>query len=107
MARCGIATVIVNGKVVLDEGKHTDARPGRDLLVSSWAGLPLATTDFGLELGGCPGLVRRPNLPPAPVCYLLPKTAEGHVDVAVCATPRNHEVLRADAQWATYAEYIG
>jgi N-acyl-D-amino-acid deacylase len=27
----GIATVIVNGQVVLDEGRHTGARPGKVL----------------------------------------------------------------------------
>ena len=31
----GIAYVIVNGRVVLDQGKHTGARPGRSLRHSS------------------------------------------------------------------------
>lgn len=85
-------------------------RMGRDLVVSSWAKLPLATTDFGPELAGdeqYPGFVRRPNLYPAPVTYVMPLTREGDVDLAVCTTPEDHAVLRASEEWGKWAEYIG
>ena len=86
----------------------SEHRVGRDLVVSSWAKLMVAKTDFGPALGGYPGFVRRPNLPPAPgICYFMPITREGDVDVAICNTPGDHEVLREDKLWGKYAEYIG
>ncbi|KPI37349.1 Trichothecene 3-O-acetyltransferase [Cyphellophora attinorum] len=84
-----------------------DNRMGKDLVVSSWAKLPLCNTSFGEEMGGYPGFVRRPNLAPAPVTYILPLTRDGDVDLAICTTPDDHKLLQEDKEWCKYAEYIG
>lgn len=81
--------------------------PGQDLMLSSLADLPIASSDFGPLLGR-PEFVRRPDLTTADgLVYLLPKDAQGNLDVAVSLRCDDLEELKKDEMWSKYAEFIG
>lgn len=82
-------------------------KSGNDIMISSWAGLGLATCDFGPELG-TPDFVRRPRLTAVPdLAYIMPVSAEGDYDLCVSLTRANFESLKRDEVWNKYAELIG
>lgn len=81
--------------------------PGRDIMLSSWAKLNCYDLDFGLGLGK-PEAVRRPRFEPVEsLIYLMPKTLDGEIAVAVCLRNEDLGRLRADAEFAKYARHIG
>lgn len=81
--------------------------PGKDILNSSWADLRLAAANFGPLLGHA-AIFRRPRLALAPdLTYLLPRTREGCIDIALCLTQKELEGLAKDDVWSVYTEYIG
>ncbi|KAL8774090.1 MAG: hypothetical protein Q9209_001198 [Squamulea sp. 1 TL-2023] len=99
-----IATLIASEP---DKNKLTfgsDA-PDRDLLVSSWASLP-AFDDFGKLLGRA-DLVRRPTSPWSGVVYIMPRSPDGSLDVAVSLPEDDMLRLRNDEQVQAFATYIG
>jgi hypothetical protein len=79
----------------------------RDLLVSSGAGLDTYNINFGPMLG-MPVCVRRPRWETAEgVIYLMPKTRDGDIDVAICLRDDDWETLRKTETWNEVGMHIG
>ncbi|KAK5999263.1 O-acetyltransferase epaC [Cladobotryum mycophilum] len=83
-------------------------RPGKDLMISSWAQLHwFSSCDFGRALG-TPDFVRRARMTDCPYCgYVLPKTKDGHVDLGVSLIHEDFIGLANDPIWREFAELIG
>lgn len=78
-----------------------------DLMFSSWAKLDCYELDFNLRLGE-PKAVRRPRFEPVEsLIYLMPRTLDGEIAVAICLRDEDMERLRADEEFAKYSRYIG
>lgn len=78
-----------------------------DIMLSSWARLDCYELDFALGLGK-PEAVRRPRFDPVEsLVYLMPKTQDGEIAVAICLRDEDLERLRADETFAKYGRYIG
>ena len=78
-----------------------------DVMLSSWAKFNLHELDFNLRLGR-PVAVRRPRFTPVEsLIYLMPKTPEGEIAVAVCLREDDIERLKTDEQFMRYAKYVG
>jgi hypothetical protein len=76
------------------------------LMLSSWTRLNCYHLDFNLGLGK-PESVRRPQFTPVEsLIYLMPKTLDGEIAVAVCLRDEDLERLKADEEFAKYAHYI-
>ncbi|KAL8700887.1 MAG: hypothetical protein Q9201_005207 [Fulgogasparrea decipioides] len=81
--------------------------PDRDLMLSSWASLPV-WDDFGYVLGGKPEFVRRPTGTPwSGVCYIMPQRPDGGMDLLVALREDDMERLRGDEEVKRIAEHIG
>ncbi|GJC90023.1 trichothecene 3-O-acetyltransferase tri101 [Colletotrichum liriopes] len=79
----------------------------KDIMLSSWAKLDLYEQDFGLDLGK-PESVRRPQFTPVEsLAYLLPKSREGSIALAICLRDDDMARLKEDEEWAKYSKYIG
>ncbi len=85
--------------------------PGQSFMITSWAGLGLYRTDFGAVFGEGnrkPVFVRRPELKEVPdLVYIMPKSGDGVIDMGICLTEGEWEMLRGDEGWRRYAEEIG
>ena len=85
--------------------------PGQNLMITSWAGLGLYSTDFGDVFGkenGKPVFVRRPDLTEVPdMVYVMPKAEGGGIDFGCCLREEEWEMLRGDEGWLRYVEEIG
>ncbi|MCJ1464393.1 hypothetical protein MMC07_003006 [Pseudocyphellaria aurata] len=78
-----------------------------DIMFSSWAKLNCYELDFGLRLG-TPESVRRPRFNPCEsLIYLMPRTLEGEISLAICLRDDDLERLRADEEFAKYGTFIG
>ena len=78
-----------------------------DIMFSSWAKLDCYELDFNLGLGK-PEAVRRPQFEPVEsLIYLMPRTLDGEIAVAICLRDEDMERLRADEEFAKYGRYIG
>ncbi|KAI9037541.1 trichothecene 3-O-acetyltransferase [Aspergillus affinis] len=78
-----------------------------DLILSSWAKVESYRFDFNLGLG-LPEAVRKPRCNEVEgLTFVLPKTLEGEIVVALCLRLEDIERLRCDADFIKYAEYIG
>ncbi|KAI9227715.1 MAG: transferase family-domain-containing protein [Piptocephalis tieghemiana] len=78
-----------------------------DIMFSSWAKVNSYHLDFNLGLGK-PEAVRRPLFNPVEsLIYLMPKRLDGEIAVAICLRDEDMERLRADEEFAKYANYIG
>ena len=78
-----------------------------DMVISSFAHMPMCTSDFGPLLGQ-PDFVRRPALTPADgVVYLMPKNADGSIDAGISMRVDDLKRMHLDEKWAYYTEYIG
>ncbi|MCJ1270779.1 hypothetical protein MMC22_010676 [Lobaria immixta] len=78
-----------------------------DIMVSSWANLNCFDLDFNLGLGK-PEAVRRPRFDPfESLIYLMPRTLDGEIAVAICLRDEDMERLKGDAEFAKYGKYIG
>lgn len=81
--------------------------PERDLIISSWAALPIYPSDFGPLLGK-PEFVRRPTMTSCDgLVYIMPKTPGGDLDVAMSLREDDAEKVKHDEVWMSYAELIG
>ncbi|KAL8696054.1 MAG: hypothetical protein Q9201_007847 [Fulgogasparrea decipioides] len=81
--------------------------PSTDIMLSSWANLDSYELDFGLGLGK-PEAVRRPRFNPVEsLIYLMPKTLNGEIAVAICLRDEDMERLITNEEFAKYGEYIG
>jgi trichothecene 3-O-acetyltransferase len=78
-----------------------------DIMSSSWARLDCYELDFHLGLGK-PESVRRPRFDPVEsLIYLMPRTPDGEIAVAICLRDEGMDRLRADEEFTKYASYIG
>ena len=81
-------------------------RAGKDVMLSSWAHHPMYQLEFG-NLGK-PDFCRRPRMGLVPdLAYLMPRTREGDMDVAVCLRPEEVEALHRVKEWEEVMEHIG
>lgn len=79
---------------------------GSDVVMSSWAHQQTQSLEFGLL--GKPAFVRRQKFAPMEsLCYLMPRTREGDIDVAACLREEDIVALGKDELWTRYVEYIG
>jgi hypothetical protein len=77
-----------------------------DLMVSSWADLGLYQHSFGPLLGK-PEFIRRPLLAQLEsLVYLMPRTDDGGVAVAMSMRAEDAKALVQDPLWTSYAELI-
>lgn len=78
-----------------------------DLMFSSWAGVDCYELDFNLGLGK-PDAVRRPRMVPyESLLYLLHKSQQGEMAIAMCLSHDDMEPLKADERFTRYAKYVG
>ena len=81
-------------------------RPNSDVVVSSYANVDCCQLSFGSL--GTPEVARRPKMPPWPsLIYIMPKSKNGDLAVAVCLDQGDLLSVRQDHTFAEYAEYIG
>ncbi|CRK18088.1 hypothetical protein BN1723_011490 [Verticillium longisporum] len=77
------------------------------VMLSSWAGVDSYALAFGLGLG-LPVSVRRPRFTLVEsLIYLLPRSTDGSVGVAICLLEEDMERLKADAGWNELADFVG
>ncbi|KAH6851444.1 transferase family-domain-containing protein [Alternaria rosae] len=80
---------------------------GIDIALSSWTKVPAYEWDFGLGLGKAVA-VRRPGLVPVEgLVYLMPKSPDESVAVAMCLREEDLECLERDLEWQRFAKYVG
>lgn len=80
--------------------------PETDMMITSFVAQKLYSTSFG-SLLGMPDFVRRPRLPDGKgLCYMMPITREGDIDIVIGLSDEEYEGLKADARWKEYAEVI-
>lgn len=81
--------------------------PDTDIVLSSWASLPIYPSDFGGHLGK-PEFVRRPNFAPLDgLVFIMPRDLAGGIDVAISLKDDELARLKDDPVWKTYADFIG
>jgi hypothetical protein len=81
--------------------------PDTDLMVSSWAELRLYQSSFGPLLGK-PEFIRRPLLTELEsLVYLMPRTDDGGIAVAMSMREDDAKALMEDEVWQYYTEMIG
>ena len=81
--------------------------PDSDVMISSWASLPIYPCDFGGHLGK-PEFVRRPTFAPLDgLAFIMPQNLAGDIDVAISLKDDDLERLKDDPMWKTYADFIG
>ena len=79
-----------------------------DLVVSSWADLPLYPEGGFGPLLVMPEFVRRPRLTPCEgLVYFMPKHPNGNIDLAIASRESDLNELKADVDWMSYADFIG
>jgi hypothetical protein len=77
------------------------------IMLSSWAKINTFELDFNLGLGK-PEAVRRPAFVPfESLTYIMPKSPNGEMPVGICLRDEDWELLKADEEWAKYANYVG
>ncbi|OJJ40855.1 hypothetical protein ASPWEDRAFT_56147 [Aspergillus wentii DTO 134E9] len=81
--------------------------PSAGIMLSSWAKVNLY--DLGFSLGfGRPETVRRPVFVPVEsLMYIMPRSPEGELAVALCVRDEDWERLEVDEEWTRYARYVG
>ncbi|RPA71548.1 trichothecene 3-O-acetyltransferase, partial [Ascobolus immersus RN42] len=79
----------------------------KDLMLSSWAGMPCYGMDLGMGLGKPVG-VRRPRFFGVEgLLFIMPKREDGETVVAVCLRGEDLERLRRNQEWSGLAREIG
>ncbi|KAJ5623354.1 hypothetical protein N7490_011959 [Penicillium lividum] len=77
------------------------------IALSSWARIKCYDLDFNLGLG-LPESVRRPAfIPVESLIYIMPKSPQGEMAVAICLRDEDWKQLRADEDFVIYTTYIG
>ena len=84
-----------------------NAVSGRDLTISSWAGLNLATISFGPALGRAKFIRRPVQADCEGLAYLMPATIDGDIDLAISLSSADYGSIGQDPVWNTFAERIG
>lgn len=81
---------------------------GWDLMLTSFLGLGLNEIDFGNVLGGKPLFTKRPRFATIEgLLYIMPRNAEGDVDIAACLRSEDIQSLQNDEVFLKYGSYIG
>ena len=81
--------------------------PEKDYCLSSWGNWPVYGSDFGEGLGK-PEYVRRPRTTSVDgLGFVMPKTEEGGLTVALGLADEAMDALRKDEELLQYAEFIG
>ena len=81
--------------------------PEKDYCLSSWGNWPVYGSDFGEGLGK-PEYVRRPRTTPMDgLGFVMPKTEEGGLAVALGLADEALDALRKDEELLGYADFIG
>lgn len=82
--------------------------PSTDIMLSSWAKLSYCHfLDFNLGVGK-PVAVLRPGFTPVEsLVYLMPRTPDGEIRVAICLSDEDMGCLRADGKFSKYGRYVG
>lgn len=79
----------------------------RDVILSSWAKVNCYELDFHLGLGK-PDSVRRPQFQAIEgLVFLMPRSLEGEIAVAVSLRVEDMVRLKADIEFAKYGSYVG
>jgi len=100
-----VATII-RGEPDLRKISFEPQYPERDMVISSWAALPIYPSDFGPFLGK-PEFVRRPTMTSCDgLVYIMPKTPGGDLDVTMSLREEDTERVKNDQVWRSYAELI-
>lgn len=87
-------------------GYGAKMNPEADFMITSFAAQRLYSTSFG-DVLGMPDFIRRPRLPDGKgLCYMLPKTRDGDIDIVIGFSDEECEGLKTDAAWMDYAEII-
>ncbi|TFK75413.1 trichothecene 3-O-acetyltransferase [Pluteus cervinus] len=77
-----------------------------DIMLSSWGKVD-SGLDFNLGFGK-PDVVRRPQFVPVEsLMYLMPKTSDGEIALAICLRDEDMERLRTDEEFTRYGIYVG
>ena len=80
--------------------------PDTDIGSSSFARMRIHDANFGRL--GRPDHVRRPNFGPLESdIYTMPQLENGDIELLMCFTEKVFETLKADPEWAAYAQYLG
>jgi hypothetical protein len=78
-----------------------------DIIFSSWAKVDCYALDFNMGLGK-PEAVRRPRFNAVEsLIFLMPRTRDGEIAVAICLRDEDLERLRRDEEFGRYARFIG
>ena len=78
-----------------------------DIMLTSWVAQKLYDASFG-DILGKPDFVMRPKLPDAlSLCYLMPQSRQGDIDVVMALSNQDFEALQADAKWRELVEFLG
>ncbi|KAH7122985.1 transferase family-domain-containing protein [Dactylonectria macrodidyma] len=81
--------------------------PAADVMLSSWAKVNCYDFDFNFELGK-PESVRRPRFDPFEcLMYLMPKSRDGEISLAISLREEDMERLKEDEKFIRYGRYIG
>lgn len=97
----------LDDKSALDYGA-TMNMAGWDLMLTSFLGLGLNEIDFGDVLGGKPLFTKRPRFAPIEgLLYIMPRNAEGDVDIAACLRSEDIQSLQEDEVFLKYGSYVG
>lgn len=92
-------------KTTINYGAHMN--PAADIMITSWVAQKLYHISFG-DILKQPGFVRRPKLPDAPsLCYLMPLSRDGDIDIIISLPDRDFEALQADSRWQEFVEFLG
>ncbi|KAF3177539.1 hypothetical protein TWF106_002568 [Orbilia oligospora] len=78
----------------------------KDIALSSWAKLDTYDLDFGFGVGK-PKAVRRPQFTPMEgLMYLMPKSSDGEIALALCLREEDMERLKSDEEFVRYGKYV-
>ncbi|KAG5366506.1 Trichothecene 3-O-acetyltransferase [Yarrowia sp. B02] len=101
-----LATLIHSSRESVHTSPTASIDVSSDILLSSWAQQNSYELDFGLGLG-YPECVRRPQFTPCEsLMYLLPKSREGDIALAICVHDEDMEALRRDPEFSRFSTYI-
>ncbi|PYH92648.1 hypothetical protein BO71DRAFT_451256 [Aspergillus ellipticus CBS 707.79] len=81
--------------------------PTSGIMLSSWAKVDFNDLEFNIGLGK-PEVVRRPSfIPVESLMYIMPRSRDGELAVALCIREDDWGCLGDDQEWKTYTSYVG
>lgn len=101
------ATVIKNEQDKSTFQYGANAVTGRDLTISSWAGLNLSSISFGPAFGRATFVRRALQADCEGLGYLMPTTSDGDIDLAISLSKGDYDSIGQDPIWKHFAERLG